>query len=253
MNAFAGKRVLITGASRGIGRKLAEDFAAEGATVVLNYLNSADSADAVVAGITAAGGDAFAARADVGQSDQVAEMFSEIQSRLGGLDVLVNNAGINRDSPFLEMAEEDWDAVLATNLKGPFLCCQAAGRMMTAERRSTGRIINISAITSLVGRENGANYAASKAGLNALTRSLAAELGPQVTVNTIVLGFFDSALAREVFTADQIAAVEAVLPVGRIGKFAEISALVHYLASDAAAYMTGQAITLDGGQIIRMP
>lgn len=253
MSEFAGKRVLITGASRGIGRTLAEDFAAEGAKVALNYHNTADAAEDVVATITATGGVAFAVRADVGRSDQVAEMFAEIQTQFGGLDILVNNAGINRDSPFLEMSEEDWDAVLATNLKGPFLCCQTAGRMMTAEMHSTGRIINVSAITSLVGRENGANYAVSKAGLNALTRCLAVELGPQVTVNTVVLGFFDSPLAREVFSAEQIAAVEAVLPVGRMGTFAEISVLIRYLASEAAAYMTGQAITLDGGQIIRMP
>ena len=253
MNAFAGKRVLITGASRGVGRKLAEDFAAHGAKVVVNYLGSADAANDIVAGITAVGGEAFAARADIGQSDQVTEMFLEIQTQFGGLDVLVNNAGINRDSPFLDMSEEDWDAVITTNLKGPFLCCQAAGRLMMAKGGSTGRIINISAVTSLVGRENGANYSASKAGLNALTRSLAVELGPKVTVNSIVLGFFDSPLARDVFSAEQIAAVEAKLPAGRLGQFDEISALVRYLASDAAAYMTGQAITMDGGQIIRMP
>lgn len=252
-HGFSGKSVLITGASRGVGRQLALDFAAAGAKVALNYTSSAAATDEVVAEITAVGGEAFAVGADIGQSDQVAEMFSQFAERYGSVDILINNAGINRDSAFLDMSEEDWDAVMNTNLKGPFLCSQAAARMMAKQGISDGRIINISAVTSMVGRAGSANYSASKAGLNSLTRSLAIELGPNVTVNAIALGFFDSILVREVFSSEQIAAVEGKLPVRRMGQFDEISALVQYLASASAGFMTGQVVTLDGGHIIQLP
>ncbi|MGI9389973.1 MAG: SDR family NAD(P)-dependent oxidoreductase, partial [Boseongicola sp.] len=162
---FTGKRVLITGASRGIGRKLAEDFAAHGANVAVNYQRSSDLADDVVAEITAAGGDAFAVHADVAIGDDVNLMFEKIETRLGGIDILVNNAGINRDAPLVDMAEDDWDAVIATNLKGPFLCSRSAVQLMQSKNIATGRIINISAITSQVGRDNAANFCASKGGL----------------------------------------------------------------------------------------
>jgi len=250
---FSGKRVLITGASRGMGRTLAEDFAAQGASVVVNYQRSSDLADEVVTGITAAGGDALAVQADVATGGDVRRMFEEIDTRWGGLDILVNNAGINRDAPFVDMTENDWDAVMATNLKGPFLCSRSAVRLMQSRNIASGRIINISAITSQVGRANAANFSASKGGLEALTRALAVELGPIITVNAIVLGFMNSPLAREVFTADQLTAAKASIPAARLGEYSELTALVRYLASDAAAFMTGQAIGLDGGQIIRMP
>jgi len=253
MKKFPGKRVLITGASRGLGQRLALDFAAEGASVVVNYSRSSDAANDVVREIMATGGNACAIQADIGVGKQVRAMFDEITNRLGGIDILVNNAGINRDSPFLQMTEDDWDAVLSANLKGPFLCSQAAAQSMKREGLSFGRIINISANTSRVGRKNGSNLAASKAGLNALTRSLAVELGPEITANAVLLGFFDSPLLREIFTPEIIAEAGASLPVGRIGKFSEVSALVLYLASEAAAYVTGQEIILDGGQTIKMP
>lgn len=251
-NGFSGKRVLITGASRGVGRQLAEDFAAEGAQIAVNFQRSSDLADKVVSGITAAGGQAFAVQADISIGKDVQRMFEDIGSRFGGLDILVNNAGINRDAPIVGMTEDDWDAVVATNLKGPFLCSRSAARMMLSTNSSRGRIINISAITSQVGRANAANFCASKGGLNALTRALAVELGPDITVNAVDLGFLNSPLAREVFTADQIAAAEGKIPAGRLGEFSEVSALVRYLASDAAAFMTGQAISLDGGQIVQL-
>ncbi|MBT8416367.1 MAG: 3-oxoacyl-ACP reductase FabG [Silicimonas sp.] len=251
--AFSGRRVLITGASRGVGRRLAEDFAADGARVAVNYRKSSGLADDAVAAITAADGEAFAVQADVAIGDDVRRMFEEIETRLGGLDILVNNAGINRDAPLVEMNDDDWDAVIATNLKGPFLCARSTARLMRSEKSSPGRIINISAITSQVGRANAANFCASKGGLNALTRALAVELGPEITVNAIDLGFMNSRLAREVFNADQLASAVAKIPAGRLGELAEISALVRYLASDEAAFMTGQSIGFDGGQIIRMP
>ncbi len=250
---FSGKRVLITGASRGVGRQLAQDFAAEDARVAVNFQRSSDLADAVVSGITAGGGKAFAIRADVSIGQDVQAMFDHIEARLGGLDILVNNAGINRDAPFVEMSEDDWDAVIATNLKGPFLCSRAAARLMLSDRNSGGRIINISAITSQAGRANGANFCASKSGLNALTRALAVELGPHITVNAVDLGFLNSPLAREVFSADQIASAVGSIPAGRLGEFSEVSVLVRYLASKAADFLTGQSIGFDGGQVVRLP
>jgi 3-oxoacyl-[acyl-carrier protein] reductase len=251
MTDFAGKRVLITGAGRGLGRQFAVDFAAAGARVAVNYSRSAAAAEEVVAEISAAGGEAYCVAADITRSDQVAAMFEEIAQRMGGLDILINNAGLSRDGPFLEMTEEDWDAVISVNLKGPFLCSQYAGRMMTAEGCSGGRIINISGTSSIAGRKHCANYASSKAGLNALTRCLALELGPQVTVNAVVLGFFDSPLVRELFSPEQVAAAVETMPVGRTGQFEEASGFVRYLASDAAAFMTGQTVNFDGGQIMR--
>ena len=252
MDTLTHKRVLITGASRGIGRHLAFDLAGQGARVCVNYQQSRDAAEEAVAEIHDKGGDAFAVQADIADAGQVEAMFTEMTARFGGIDILINNAGINRDGPLTDMTEEDWDTVMATNLRGPFLCCRAAARAMLAVPGGQGRIVNISAITSLVGRANAANYSASKAGLNALTRALAVELAPGITVNAIALGFFESPLVHEVFTPEQIAAVESGLPAGRMGRFDEIAALVRYLASDASAFLTGEVISLDGGQFIRM-
>jgi len=250
VSKFTDKRILITGASRGIGRRLALDFGAMGAKVAVNFHSSSSEAEAVVTEIASAGGEAFAVQADVGNGDDVRRMFEGIKTRFGGIDVLVNSAGINRDAPFIEMTEDDWDTVINANLKGPFLCCREAARIMAGV--GGGRIINMSAISSLKGRANAANYSASKGGLNALTRALAVDLGPEITVNAIALGFFDSPLVREVFTDDQVSEVEAGLPTGRIGTFEEVSALTQYLASDAAGFVTGQTISIDGGQSIVM-
>ena len=247
---FQGKRVLITGASRGIGEKVALDFAAAGAKVVVNYQSSSDAAEAVVSQITGAGGDAYAARCDIGQRAEVSAMFQEMQARFGGIDILVNNAGINRDAPFLEMTDADWEAVMSTNLTGVFLCCQEAARMMMAG--DGGSIVNISAVTTILARANSVNYIASKGAMNAMTRAMAVELGPKVTVNAIALGFVDSPLVRELFSAERLAEIENSLLSGRIGTFAEVSAMVHYLASEDAGFVTGQVVSLDGGQAIKL-
>ncbi|MDW3176494.1 MAG: 3-oxoacyl-ACP reductase family protein [Acidimicrobiia bacterium] len=249
---FSGRRVLITGASRGLGRTLAVDLASKGASVIVNYNRSPKDALAVVAEIQASGGEAHAVQADVGKSDDVVRLFSEMKGRLGGIDVLINNAGINADSAILDLSEGDWDSVIETNLKGPFLCSQQAARLMISQAKGYGRIINMSANTSLRAREGSSNYAASKAGVNALTRALAVELGSGITANTIALGFLDSPLLREVFTADHISGVEEQLPSGQLGTFAHVSALVAYLMSDEAAFITGQTIALDGGQTIKV-
>ena len=187
---------------------------------------------------------------DVTNTEAVNALVSDITQAQGAPTILVNNAGITRDNLLLRMKEEDWDAVMATNLKGPFLCIRAAVQRMKGK---PGRIVNISAITSQMGRANAANYSASKGGLDAMTRALAVELAPDITINSILLGFFDSPLVRQVFTPAQIADAQRGIPAARLGRFAEVSAMVQYLASDAAGFITGQSLSLDGGQIIRMP
>ena len=253
MADFKDKRVLITGGSRGIGRHLSLGFAAAGAKVVVNFQSAADAAQSVVAEITENDGEAIAVQADIGIRGDVDAMFDQMDAAFGGIDILVNNAGLSRDVPFLDMTDQDWDAVISTNLKGPFLCAQAAARRMVDQKVQNGRIINISAVTSLVGRDNAANYSASKGGVNALTRALAVELGPNITANAIALGFFDSPLVRELFTPQQVADVESKLPTNRMGTFDEVQGMVFYLASEAGAFVTGQTLSLDGGQIIRLP
>jgi len=253
MADFKDKRVLITGGSRGIGRHLSLGFAAAGAKVVVNFQSAADAAQSVVAEITENGGEAIAVQADIGIRGDVDAMFDQMDAAFGGIDILVNNAGLSRDVPFLDMTDQDWDAVISTNLKGPFLCAQAAARRMVDQKVQNGRIINISAVTSLVGRDNAANFSASKGGVNALTRALAVELGPNITANAIALGFFDSPLVRELFTPQQVADVESKLPTNRMGTFDEVQGMVFYLASEAGAFVTGQTLSLDGGQIIRLP
>jgi len=249
MSQFLGKSVLITGASGGLGQQLAVDFAEQGAKVTVNYSSSQAAADTVVDQIKQAGGQAFACRADISRAQDVNEMVAQTVETYGGVDILINNAGISIDAPFLELAEDDWDKVIAVNLKGPFLLSQAVGRHMVAAGK--GRIINISATTAIQARTGNANYSASKAGLNMLTQSMALELGPEVNVNTVALGFVDSPLVRELFSAEQRQQAQNGVPLKRMTTYAETSAFVMMLASDTAAFVTGQTIPFDGGRVMR--
>ena len=246
---FASKVVLITGASGGLGEQLAIDFAKEGAKVAVNYASSRRRAEAVVSRIQKSGGDAMICQADIANSGDVRAMVHEIIDAFGSIDVLINNAGLSLDSPFLEMSEADWDRVIDVNLKGPFLVSQAVGRQMV--ERGAGRIVNISATSAVVARVGNANYAASKAGLNMLTQSMALELGPYVNVNTVALGFVDSDLVRELFSPDEIEAAAKNVPLKRLTTYEETSEFVLMLASSAAAFVTGQTIPFDGGRVMR--
>ncbi|MGI9464222.1 MAG: SDR family NAD(P)-dependent oxidoreductase [Aestuariivirgaceae bacterium] len=249
MSQFSGKSVLITGASGGLGRQLAVDFARQGASVAVNYASSVKAAEETVAQIRAAGGQAMACHADITCSDDVKAMVDHVVAAYGTIDILVNNAGLSLDAPFLELSEQAWDRVVAVNLKGPFLVSQAVGRLMVAAEQ--GRIVNISATSAVEARAGNANYAASKAGLNMLTQCMALELGPYVTVNAVALGFVDSSLVRELFTEQQIEQAKDNVPLKRMTTYEETSAFVLMLTSDTASFVTGQTIPFDGGRVMR--
>lgn len=246
MSLLADKVAVVTGASRGIGRAIAEDLAAAGARVVVNYNASPEAAEEVVAGIKANGGEATAVQANVANFQAAQELIQASLDAYGQIDILVNNAGTTRDTLLPLMKEADWDVVVDTNLKSVFNCCKAAVRPML-RRKQGGRIINISSVVGLIGQGGQANYAASKAGVIGFTKSLAKELGPRgITVNAIAPGFFPTALTT-VLPEELREKSLAFIPLGRWGELPEVAYLVTFLASDKAAYITGQVINVDGG------
>lgn len=239
---------VVTGASRGIGRAVAEALARAGAGVVVNYTSRADDAAAVAAGIKASGGCAEVFQADVSRPDQAAALVDFAVSTFGRLDILVNNAGITRDSLLLRMKDEDWDAVIGVNLKGAFNCARAAARIMMKAR--WGRIINISSIVGLVGNAGQANYAAAKAGLVGFTKAVARELGSRnITVNAVAPGYIRTEMTAGLPEAVKKQLQERIV-LGRLGEPEEVANLVVFLASDLAGYITGQVFVIDGGMAL---
>jgi 3-oxoacyl-[acyl-carrier protein] reductase len=234
---------IVTGASRGIGRAIAARLAARGAHVVAAARG--DETSAVVDEITAAGGSASAARVDVTDRTSVDAMVRGAVERHGRLDILVSNAGIARDQLLLRMKPEDWDAVLATNLTAAFACAQAVLRQMIKQR--AGRIITISSVVGQTGNPGQANYAASKAGLIGFSKALALEVASRgITVNVVAPGLIDTDMTRAL-TADAQASWTARIPLGRLGSPDDVAGAVCFLASDEAAYITGQVIAVNGG------
>ena len=244
---MSGQVALVTGASRGIGAAIAKELAAAGATVVVNYASSPAAAEAVVAEITAAGGQAWAHQANVADEEQVDGLVKAVLDREGRLDVLVNNAGITRDGLLMRMKSADWQSVIDLNLTGVFLCTRAVSRAMLKAR--SGRIINITSVVGLMGNPGQANYSAAKAGVIGLTRSSAAEFASRgVTVNAVAPGFIESDMTADL---DKEPILKAI-PLGRMGQPSEVASAVRFLASDAAAaYMTGQVLQVDGGMVMR--
>jgi 3-oxoacyl-[acyl-carrier protein] reductase len=239
------KVAIVTGASRGIGRAIALEFARRGAAVVVNYNRSPESAEAVVQEIQAMGGKAAAFQADVSVFQAAQSLIKFAVETFGDLHILVNNAGITKDTLIMMMSEEDWDAVLDTNLKSTFNCSKAAVKHMM--RKRYGRIINMASIAGQMGNPGQTNYSASKAGQIGFTKALAREIAARnVTVNAVAPGFVDT----EILAAMPPETLEAALkmvPLGRKGKPEEVAYAVAYLASDAAAYITGQTLGIDGG------
>ena len=240
------KVAIVTGASRGIGQAIAEVLAGVGAKVVVNYNSSAEAAEEVVGRIQAAGGQAVTFKADVGNFEDAQSLVKMTLDTYGQVDILVNNAGTTRDMLLMMMKEDDWDIVINTNLKSMFNCCKAVLRPMI-RKKNGGRIINISSIVGLAGQGGQTNYAASKAGIIGFTKSLAKEVGSRdITVNAIAPGFFPTALT-EVLPGDMVQKALELIPLGRLGELEEVAHLVAFLASDKAAYITGEVIRVDGG------
>ena len=243
--SLAGKCAVVTGGGRGIGRAVCLALAAQGADVVVNYAGSAEAAGETAKACRALGVRAIAVQADVADEAQAAALVETAVRELGGVDILVNNAGITRDGLLLRMSEGDFTRVLDTNLKGAFHCMKAACRGMM--RRRAGRIVNISSVVGVRGNAGQANYAASKAGLIGLSKSAAKELASRgITVNCIAPGFIDTAMTAALPEAVKEKLL-AEIPMGRFGAAEDVAAAAAFLASDAAAYITGQVLCVDGG------
>jgi 3-oxoacyl-[acyl-carrier protein] reductase len=242
-----GQIAVVTGASRGIGRAVALALAAEGAKVVVNYASSSAAAEAVVAEIQQMGSEAIALQANVAEADQVDVLFNTVLEKWGRVDVLVNNAGIARDTLLLRMKLEDWQAVIDLNLTGVFLCTKVASKVMLKQR--SGRIINLTSVVGEMGNPGQANYSASKAGVIGFTKTVAKEVASRgITVNAIAPGFIQTDMTADLKAGEEIL---KLIPLGRYGQPEEVAGLVRFLAADpAAAYITGQVINIDGGMVM---
>lgn len=243
-----GKVALVTGGSRGIGRAVALRLAQEGAAVAINYAGNAKAAEEVKAAIEANGGKAILVQADVSSSESVDAMVKAAVEAFGTIDILVNNAGITRDGLLMRMKEEDWDAVLNTNLKGVFLCTKAVSKLMMKKR--TGKIVNMASVVGVTGNAGQANYSAAKAGVIGFTKTMAKELAARnITVNAIAPGYIETDMTAVLPDGVKEAMTKNV-PMGRGGKPEDIANAVLFLVSDCASYITGQVINVDGGMVM---
>lgn len=245
---LTGKVALVTGAARGIGRAIALKLASEGAAVIVNYAGSEEKAEEVVALIRASGGEAQAVQCDVSDFEACGKLAKNVLEQYGRLDILVNNAGITRDGLIMRMSEQDYDAVLDTNLKGAFNMIRHFSRSFLKQR--SGRIINISSVSGVLGNAGQANYSASKAGVIGLTKSVARELASRgVCVNAVAPGFIDTDMTGSMPDSAK-ESLKNMIPMGHIGRPEDVAAAVAFLAGDASAYITGQVICVDGGMAI---
>jgi len=249
--ALEGKKAIVTGAGRGgrgIGAGIAVALARAGADVIITARSNPADAEAVAEAVRALGREGIAVTCDVSDAASVDALFERAQEVWGRVDILVNNAGITRDGLLLRMSEEAWDSVLDANLKGTFLCTRAAAKRMVKQR--AGRIINITSVMGQVGNPGQANYSASKAGIIGFTRTVAKELGSRgITVNAVAPGFIETQMT-DAIEGERREGVLKEIPLARLGTPEDIGATVAFLASDAASYITGQTITVDGGMTV---
>ena len=243
-----GKIALVTGGSRGIGRAIALRLAEEGAKVAINYAGNQTAAEEVKAIIEQHGGTAMIIQTDVSDSTAAAEMVARVHEELGGLDILVNNAGITRDTLLVRMKDEDFDAVINTNLKGIYACTKAAAKFMTKQR--SGRIVNLSSVVGEIGNIGQTNYAATKAGVIGFSKAAAKEFAARhVTVNVVAPGFIDTDMTAVLKDSIREKLIEGI-PLGALGKPEHVADAVLFLVSDAASYITGQVLNVDGGMVM---
>jgi 3-oxoacyl-[acyl-carrier protein] reductase len=241
-----GQVAIVTGASRGIGKATALQLAGQGAKVAVNYASSSDAADQVVAEIEAVGGEAIAVGADVSKPEAVEQLVATVMEKWGRVDVLVNNAGITRDTLLLRMKLEDWQAVMDLNLTGVFLCTRAISKIMLKQK--SGRIINITSVAGQMGNPGQANYSAAKAGVIGFTKTVAKELSSRgITVNAVAPGFIATDMTHDL----KVEGILQFIPLGRYGEPDEVAGMIRFLAADpAAAYITGQTFNVDGGMVM---
>ena len=245
---LAEKTALVTGASRGIGRATALKLANAGAKVAVNFAGNRVAAEEVVAMIEAAGGQAMLVQADVGNAADVEAMVKAVVERFGRIDILVNNAGITRDNLIMRMKEEDWDAVIHTNLKGIFNCTKAVSKLMMKQRY--GRIINMASVVGVMGNAGQANYAAAKAGVIGFTKSMAKELASRnITVNAVAPGYISTDMTANLPEQARLE-LQSQIPLQRLGNPEDVAAAVLFLVSPGADYITGQTIHVDGGMVM---